>query len=474
MPQVRRLALLLLILTLSLSAGPAFATCGGGGGGGRGGIAPPGGTEPASYVVPWMVMNNGVEAPPGSAAVVYWFPSSPGDARASELVKSRVLTLYSAQCTGTLLVPVERKDVLAKFNVAEKLPALVLVTADGRELARLEKPGDTLRLGEVEKLVRDAIEAEDKRLDARNDEAKALLSGGNREGAIALYSEIARQRCLFGNAGKEASKALKKLGVKLDEKASLDAPRPSFDAAVMAEMTRVMDEGLRLEQKDDYVTAEKLYRRAHQLDSADPVPLRYLGELERHHTGDWKAAREHFQAILEMQADPLSTAVALHGLGKMTIHSGEFEKGLGMFEKSVEVYPLALTLRNLAVYWNSEGKREKAQQYTDRALALDPEDAYNRVFAAVYLAEAGKIEEALKVAVENEGLLPASYNLAAIHALAGNKEKAFELLARHFHEYERYDAVRAKEMWEARVDIVFASIKEDPRFTELTKLADSR
>ena len=28
-----------------------------------------------------------------------------------------------------------------------------------------------------------------------------------------------------------------------------------------------------------------------------------------------------------MPADPLSRAVALHGLGKMTIHDGEFKKG---------------------------------------------------------------------------------------------------------------------------------------------------
>ena len=33
-----------------------------------------------------------------------------------------------------------------------------------------------------------------------------------------------------------------------------------------------------------------------------------------------------------MPADPLSRAVALHGLGKMTIHDGEFLKGLHLME----------------------------------------------------------------------------------------------------------------------------------------------
>lgn len=46
-----------------------------------------------------------------------------------------------------------------------------------------------------------------------------------------------------------------------------------------------------------------------------------------------------------------------------------------------------------------------------------------------------------------------------------------ELLRRHFYEYERYDAVRSMEMWEARVDYVFATLREDPDFVELTKMA---
>jgi len=47
-----------------------------------------------------------------------------------------------------------------------------------------------------------------------------------------------------------------------------------------------------------------------------------------------------------------------------------------------------------------------------------------------------------------------------------------EMLRRHFYQYERYDAVRAKEMWEARVDYVFASMKNDPEFMKLTAMAN--
>ena len=79
-----------------------------------------------------------------------------------------------------------------------------------------------------------------------------------------------------------------------------------------------------------------------------------------------------------------------------------------------------------------------------------------------------------EIARENEKLLPASYNLAAIYAQAGQKEKALALLQRHFFEYERYQEVRSKEMMEARVDAVFASLINDPQFLALTKDADGR
>jgi tetratricopeptide (TPR) repeat protein len=210
------------------------------------------------------------------------------------------------------------------------------------------------------------------------------------------------------------------------------------------------------------------------MDPADPAPLRYLGELYRHHLGDWGKARTTFDAILAMPADPLSRAVAMHGLGKMTIHEGDFQKGLHLMEASVKEFPLALAYRNLAVYWNSEGNREKAAEYTRKATKLDPTDPYNLVFAAAFLAGNGHSEEALKIAKDNEALLPASYNLAAIYAQLGQREKALDLLKRHFFQYERYEAVRSKEMMEARVDEVFVSLRDDKDFLALTNGADGR
>jgi tetratricopeptide (TPR) repeat protein len=264
---------------------------------------------------------------------------------------------------------------------------------------------------------------------------------------------------------------LKKLGV---EEIGSIPEAPILDRVQSARVEAVMRSGLIAEIAEKYATAERLYQRAHRMDPADPTPLRYLGELYRHHTGEWDKAKAIFNTILNMPADAVARAVALHGLGKITIHEGEFKKGLSLMEQSVAEYPLALAYRNLAVYWNSEGDLEQGNAYTQKALALDPKDPYNLVFAAVFMAASGHGDEALKIARANRNLLPASYNLAAIYAQTGHKREALALLQRHFFQYERYQSVRAKEMMEARVDAVFDSLRQDSAFLALTSGADGR
>jgi len=286
-----------------------------------------------------------------------------------------------------------------------------------------------------------------------------------------LLKPVAEEKCLFPKKAKDAAKELKKLGV---EEVGSIPESPIFDRVQGAKIEAVMRQGLLAEMAERYVTAERLYQRAHQMDPADPTPLRYLGEVYRHHTGEWDKARATFNTILNMPADAVARAVALHGLGKMTIHDGEFKKGLSLMEQSVAEFPLPLAYRNLAVYWNSEGDLVQANAYTQKALALDPKDPYNLVFAAVFMAASGNGDEAFKIAQANRNLLPASYNLAAIYAQTGHRREALALLQRHFFQYERYQAVRAKEMMEARVDAVFDSLRQDSQFLALTSGADGK
>jgi tetratricopeptide (TPR) repeat protein len=451
-----------------------LATCGGGGGGGTGGMgggASMGGNE-VVYRVPWKVLNAGDVLPPGGL-VVYWFPASQNELQKSSLRESRTLTLYEKQCV-TMAVADAGTAMGQKFAADEKLPVAVLAESDGKVLGKAQ--GDEkgfLRVGQVEKLLEGEMKQREAAVKTAMNGGKDAAKKGDKDAAIAQYKNVLDQKCLFPKQAKDAENELKKLGV-----AGLE-PVPgmaNFDPKIGAEMEKTLRAGLMAEEMADYSRAEKLYARARQMDPADPVPLRYLGELYRHQTGDWDRAREMFNAILAMPADPLSRAVALHGIGKMTIHDGDFQKGLHLMEESAGVFPLPLTYRNLAVYWHSEGDRVKADEYTKKALALDPDEPFNVVFAAAFLAgdSALAAEQVLKVAREHQDLLCASYNLAAIYAQVGQRDKALALLKRHFFEYERYDSVRSKEMMEARVDAVFASIASDPEFVSMTAAADGK
>jgi len=422
--------------------------------------------------VPWKMLT-GAEKMDAGGLVLYWFPASENELKNSSLRNSRTLSLYAGQCV-TMGVADIGKPLGQKFAVDEKAPVAVLVQADGKILGKAQGEGDgKLRVGKVEKLLEGEMKQREAGVKESLNAAKDAAKRGDKDTAIAQYRAVLDQQCLFPKQGKDAAKELKKLGVAGVEPV---ADAANFDPAVGAQIERALKSGLMAENMADYAKAEKFYAAARALDPADPAPLRYLGELYRHQTGDWDKARVMFQQILDMRADPLSRAVALHGMGKMTIHDGEFLKGLHLMEDSAAVFPLPLTYRNLAVYWHSEGDRVKADAYTKKALALDPEEPFNVVFAAAFAAGDGGAgaREALTVAQAHENLLCASYNLAAIHAQLGDRNKALALLKRHFYEYERFDSVRAKEMMEARVDAVFASIVKDPEFVSLTGKADGK
>jgi tetratricopeptide (TPR) repeat protein len=462
----RSIAVALLALFMVQSS---WATCGGGGGGGGGGMSSSGGGSTAPvYIVPWKI-RKAADAP-ATGLILYWFPASEKEVGASPLRQSRILSLYASQCVSMELADGRIPNADALIG-SSQLPIAVLAKPDGTAVSKIENTNGKLKLAEVEKAVEGEMKQRESSVDSQMKDAAAKVKAGDNDGAIKGYKAVLEQKCFFPKKAKDAANALKKLGV--TDIASIP-PSPIFEPRQSAVIERTMRQGLIAENNHRYMLAHKLYTRAHLMDPADPTPLRFLGENYRHNIGDWDKAREVFQKILDMPADPLSRSVALHGLGKMTIHDGEFKKGLALMERSIAEYPLTLAYRNLAVFWNSEGDPKKGNEYTEKALALDPKDPYNIVFAAVFMAANGKKDEALKIARKNINLLPASYNLAAIYAQNGQRDKALALLRRHFFTYERYQAVRAKEMMEARVDAMFDSIRHDSDFLALTKGADGK
>jgi len=464
------------LLALNFLAQTAFATCGGGGGGGMGGSAPGGGS--VTYVVPWVVTPEGKVLPkaPAASLIVLWFPLTAKAAADSDMRSSSVLTLAAARCVADALITSDNKTVRAKYGVTDGTEAAILTRADGSEIARatLSKKGVVVT-SSIEKALSTEIKTQEKALTLVLTGAEKKVKAKD-QSAVAELQQVWGDRCLFPSLGKRAAKGLKTLGINVDaaelKKLGMDnLADPDVTGVRTAAVERIIKAGLKAEIAGDFVTAGKRYKEASELDPSDTTALRFLGEYYRHQTGQWDLAGRVFNRILAQPADPVARAVALHGLGKMTIHSGNYAAGLAKFHESLEVFPLAITCRNLAVYWFSEKETEKAAGYMREAFALEPNDQYNQIFAAVYLAAAGKKDEALAIAKDNEKVLEASYNLAAIYAQTGDRKKAMEMLRRHFETYERYDAVRAMEMKEARDDYMFIALHQDPDFIAMTKLA---
>jgi tetratricopeptide (TPR) repeat protein len=470
-----RLAGLAAFALLLAASAPLRATCGGGGGGGSGGFNPGGGgmNQPV-YQVAWKYFHAN-QAAPTEGLVLYWFPASAVEVQNSSLRTSRDLSLYAGGCVS-MFVADGTAPIVKKLKSSVSAPLAVLADSSGNLLGQVSGKKGKLYAGDVEDLVERELDRRDGLMAAHLSEGRAKAKAGDSAGAIQLFQAVMAERCLFPKRAKDAAKELKKLGVKVADALikAPDAARPAFKGPVAAQVVAAMERGLKAELAGNYDDAIRLYSEARRLDPADPTPPRYLGEAYRHYTGEWDKARAVFTDLLASTTDPLSRAVALQGLGKMTIHEGHFVQGLRLIEDSTREFPLALAYRNLAVFWNSECDPVKAAAYVQEAIKLDPKDPYNVVFAAVFMAQSGRRDEALRIARENEALLPASYNIAAIYAQAGQADQALAYLQRHFYTYERYRAVRSEEMMEARVDEMFASIRDDPRFMQLTAMADGR
>lgn len=164
--------------------------------------------------VPWKILNPG-DAPPATQLVLYWIPLSSDEFRHSELLTYRPLTAYARECITLVVVRADDSATIDRLGASGKLPIAVLAAADGTVIAKVDNERGLLRAEKVDKLIHDAIRAREESLDHDLDDAPKKLGTGDRDAAVALYRRVWQQRCLFPRHGREAERALKKMGVPL-------------------------------------------------------------------------------------------------------------------------------------------------------------------------------------------------------------------------------------------------------------------
>ena len=211
-------------------------------------------------MVPWKIWEAGKA--PHKGLVLYWFPATNDEIKKSSLRASRLLTLYSSQCV-TMTVADAKTPELQPIIGDSALPVAILASADGAPIKKIENTGGKLKVDQVEKVVEAEMKQREATLDTQLKDAKEKIKAGDKENAIALLKPVAEEKCLFPKKAKDAASQLKKLGV--GEVGSIPAA-PILDRVQGARIEAVLRQGLRAEIAERYVTALRLYQKAHQMD----------------------------------------------------------------------------------------------------------------------------------------------------------------------------------------------------------------
>ncbi|MEA2569850.1 MAG: hypothetical protein QOI24_1851 [Acidobacteriota bacterium] len=177
----------------------------------------PGTGNPDEGHVPWKFVGGDV-LQQQQPITLYWLPASLKEAEQSRLMLSRPLLMAAGRCVDLEIVLPERVAVIEKLGAAGKLPAALIVDRRGNVTRRAANVG----VDAVERMLEQELSDRDDEMYSHLSEANHAVAAGNNASAISLYKSIWDDRCLFPLAGNDAQRALKTLGVTVD-----DTPPPA-------------------------------------------------------------------------------------------------------------------------------------------------------------------------------------------------------------------------------------------------------
>jgi hypothetical protein len=191
----------------------------------------PGTRNPDEHLVPWKFIEKDVP-PPKGPITLYWLPASLEEAERSRLMTSRALGEAATRCVDLEIIVAGSAAVVEKLGAAGKVPTALLADREGRVIRRAESVHGALRAEDVERMLADELSARDEAMYREMTEAKQQAGAGNKQAAIDLYKRIWDDRCLFPLAGNEAQRALKSLGVIVQEPPAVRPPDPNLQPPV--------------------------------------------------------------------------------------------------------------------------------------------------------------------------------------------------------------------------------------------------
>ncbi|MCW8131683.1 MAG: tetratricopeptide repeat protein [Planctomycetota bacterium] len=234
------------------------------------------------------------------------------------------------------------------------------------------------------------------------------------------------------------------------------------------------------ESADRFDEAGRLYREAAERFPESARAWASLGEYLRFYGHDFPASRRAFDRVLALpDADPLSRAYALRGLGEIARHEGDTTGAIALLDRSLSAWPLPDTHRSLAHLYGTRGDLRTAAEHARKAVDLNPDDPIALLLCASHEQRAGRLaqgradfEKALRIArLEPDGshAQPVHccvlYNAAGYYGVRDDREGALRMLEAFF-KTPNHRHLSFEEVWN---DPDFATLRNDPRFERLLK-----
>ena len=198
------------------------------------------------------------------------------------------------------------------------------------------------------------------------------------------------------------------------------------------------------------------------------APLYFVKGVINRLDGDYEASLKAFEKLVRL--DPAARAVAAYNRARIFIYKQEYDKAIEEIEKGEKVepdHPMLKIFRSGVYYYR--GDKEMAIDLIGKVIADNPRMDGIRPLYAVYLAGAGRREEALAQLTEDALAISKAdhdmaYWVASTYSILGEKELALKWLGKaikignqnypHFEKDKSLDPLR-----------------DDPRFVELMEKA---
>lgn len=213
-------------------------------------------------------------------------------------------------------------------------------------------------------------------------------------------------------------------GCKMDESTT------HTDLPTAAEIRDALETAVRLQRREQFVEAEKIYASVLSLVPDEPNALNFLGVM-RHQQGRVDEAL-HFIAR-SIQRQPAEGGPWLN-LSNVLLESGQYDEAVEALKRVIELKPdSAGVYNNLAILHLRMGNREAAERCLLRVLEMDPKSGFGHANLSNLYYASKRFKESIDhglqaVGSDRKGPGSARYMVVLSLLAMGERERAIENL----------------------------------------------